>query len=217
MSLTWEPTLVTTSMISCMQSSRFDVFNNTNQLAYCAYKAPSLEVAQVCCPSYRVVRHPQDNCTFICNNGTMGMLNCLHSVLGTISNSQFPIPGDSASFGVLYGQVAQIKCFDLQGFEYLNTSRKHATNASRQLGTGVAYSVSGAETFNHSRYNATLLDDKGKSSSKSINQSGPGNTSTIYVEVQRTLNFAVQSTGSISRVCSPVLSLVVLCILLANT
>lgn len=118
MSTGWQILAPSNVSSSCLSSPVFEAVSLATNITYCAYKMPSLQLAQLCC-NYYAQPHPQDDCTFICPGATENTLGvCIAAVLGT--NDRADTPRFQRGFSNVTGSSAQITCYDPEGYAYPN-------------------------------------------------------------------------------------------------
>lgn len=98
MAAVWQPLPPSSFSGSCLQAPIYDNLSYVTNDTYCAYKVPSIWIAQMCCNYY--VGQIQDECTFVCLNADpLGLELCLATALNYPCNVEPP----------------QIKCYNNEG------------------------------------------------------------------------------------------------------
>lgn len=119
---------------SCLDSPYFSAIPSA-QGAYCAFKAPAIQIAQMCC-NYVVQAHPQDECTFVCPEVSG---RNLHYCLSVVYNSDMATNTYHGINEPSTKHTIQMMCYSSQGSPLPNVTAVHnrqytdTSSASRRL------------------------------------------------------------------------------------
>lgn len=118
--LGWQSLSFSNVSQSCLDSPYFEALPDW-QGAYCAFKAPLAQIAQMCC-NHLIQEHPQDQCTFICPEiRGKSLRDCLSVVydVNMTTNTYYGIVDPSTT------HTFQMICYNGQGNLLPNITALH--------------------------------------------------------------------------------------------